>query len=61
MQYLLIIPAVKVTQLSHQPRVDETIGRNEMIRHGCLAMIHMSQDAQVPNAVLHAPHMVLHI
>ena len=58
MQYLLIIPAVKIAQLSHQPGVNETVGSNQVIRHGCLAMIHMSQDAQVPNAVLHPTCMV---
>ena len=49
---LLIVPAVQVPQLSDQARMDQAIGSDEVVRHGRLAMVHVRQDAYIPDALL---------
>ena len=50
--HLLIVTAVKEAQLSHEPGVYQPIGAYQMIGHGCLAVVHVGQDAHIPDPLL---------
>ena len=49
---LLIITAVQVSHLPNQPGVDEAISSYQVVAQCCLAMVDMSQDADIPDACL---------
>ena len=49
---LLIIAAVQVSHLPNQPGVDEAVGSYQVVAERCLAMINMSQDADISDARL---------
>lgn len=47
--HLLVVAAVQVPHLAHQLGVNEAIGRDQVVRQGRFAVVHVRQDAYVPN------------
>ena len=52
MTHLLIIAAVEIAQLANKLGVDEAVAGDEVVRQRGLPMVHMSQHADVSNALL---------